>query len=126
MLSAHPVLENQHYLADKCQIEEEPLDNIREVSETVRDEQIKSIKEIKARRDTVAVQKVLGAVANCAGSDGNLLEAAISASRARATATVGGGSDAMEKVFGWYVATTRYIYPESMPPSMPTVKYLPP
>ena len=74
MLSAHPVLENQHYLADKCQIEEEPLDNIREVSETVRDEQIKSIKEIKARRDTVAVQKVLGAVANCFGSDVHLLD----------------------------------------------------
>jgi len=92
---------------NKYQIEEEPLDNIREVSETVRDEQIKSIKEIKARRDPVAVQKALEAVTNCAGSGGNLLEAAVSASRARAT--VGEISDAMEKVFGRYIATTQCI-----------------
>jgi methylmalonyl-CoA mutase (EC 5.4.99.2) len=92
---------------NKYQIEEKPLDNIREVSETVRDEQIKSIKEIKARRDPVAVQKALEAVTNCAGSGGNLLEAAVSASRARAT--VGEISDAMEKVFGRYIATTQCI-----------------
>jgi methylmalonyl-CoA mutase len=92
---------------NKYQIEEEPIDNIREVSEAVRDEQIARLKELKKRRDPVAVQKALEAVTNCAESGGNLLEAAISASRARAT--VGEISDAMEKVFGRYIATTQCI-----------------
>jgi methylmalonyl-CoA mutase len=73
----------------------------------VRDEQIARLKEIKAKRDPVAVQKALEAMTNCASSGGNLLEVCIPAVRARAT--VGEITDAMEKVFGRYVATTQCI-----------------
>ncbi|MFH1975086.1 MAG: methylmalonyl-CoA mutase [Pseudomonadota bacterium] len=86
--------------------EESPLD-VLEVSGSVRDEQIARLKEIKAKRDTVAVQKTLEAITNCASSGGNLLETCIPAVRARAT--VGEITDAMEKVFGRYVATTQCI-----------------
>ncbi|RPH49965.1 MAG: methylmalonyl-CoA mutase [Desulfobacteraceae bacterium] len=86
--------------------EESPVD-VLEVSGSVRDEQIQRLKEIKAKRDPVAVQKTLEAITNCASSGGNLLEATIPAVRARAT--VGEITDAMEKVFGRYVATTQCI-----------------
>ena len=92
---------------NKYQIEEESLDDIREVSEAVRDEQVARLKELKAKRDPVAVLKALEAVTNCAESGGNLLEVTISATRARAT--VGEISNAMEKVFGRYTATTQCI-----------------
>ena len=86
--------------------EESPVD-VLEVSGSVRDEQIARLKEIKSKRDSAAVQKALEAITNCAESGGNLLEAAIPAVRARAT--VGEITDAMEKVFGRYVATTQCI-----------------
>jgi len=86
--------------------EESPVD-VLEVSGSVRDEQIARLKEIKAKRDPVAVQKTLEAITNCASSGGNLLEATIPAVRARAT--VGEITDAMEKLFGRYVATTQCI-----------------
>ncbi len=86
--------------------EESPVD-VLEVSDSVRDEQIARLKEIKAKRDPVAVQKTLEAITSCASSGGNLLETCIPAVRARAT--VGEITDAMEKVFGRYVATTQCI-----------------
>jgi len=92
---------------NKYQIEEEPLDDIREVSETVRDEQVKRLKALKAKRDPAAVRKALETITNCAESGGNLLEVVISATRARAT--VGEISSAMETVFGRYTATTQSI-----------------
>jgi len=92
---------------NKYQIEETPLDNIREVSEAVRDEQVARLKDLKAKRDPATVRKTLEAVTNCAESGGNLLEATISATRARAT--VGEISNAIEKVFGRYTATTQCI-----------------
>ncbi|MCD6487238.1 MAG: methylmalonyl-CoA mutase [Syntrophobacterales bacterium] len=92
---------------NKYQIEEEPLDDIREVSETVRDEQVARLKDLKAKRNSATVRKALEAVTNCAESGGNLLEVTISATRARAT--VGEISNAMEKVFGRYTATTQCI-----------------
>ena len=92
---------------NKYQIEEEPLEDVREVSEAVREEQIQRLKEIKAARDDDAVEKALGDITSAAESDGNMLEACIPAVRARAT--VGEISDAMEKVFGRFVATTQCI-----------------
>jgi methylmalonyl-CoA mutase len=92
---------------NKYQIEETPLDNIREVSEAVRDEQVARLKDLKAKRDPATVRKTLEAVTNCAESGGNLLETTISATRARAT--VGEISNAIEKVFGRYTATTQCI-----------------
>ena len=92
---------------NKHRIEEEPLDEVLAVSETVRDEQIQRLKAIKASRDSGSVQQALDNVKHVAETDGNLLEACISAVRARAT--VGEISDAMESVFGRFVATTQCI-----------------
>jgi methylmalonyl-CoA mutase len=92
---------------NKYKIEEEPLEDILEVSSAVRDEQIDRLKEIKDKRDNTAVEQALTAVTNCAASDGNLLAACVEAVRVRAT--VGEISDAMEKVFGRFVATTQCI-----------------
>ncbi len=92
---------------NKYQIEESIDLEILEVPASVRDEQIGRLKEIKAKRDKKAVQKALEAISNAAGSDGNLLELCITAMRARAT--VGEISDALEKIFGRFVATTQCI-----------------
>ncbi|MBW2607251.1 MAG: methylmalonyl-CoA mutase [Deltaproteobacteria bacterium] len=92
---------------NKYQIEEEPLEDVFEVPEAVRDEQIARLKEIKDKRDNDTVRRAFEAITNAANSGGNLLEACIPAIRARAT--VGEISDAIEKVFGRYVAMTRCI-----------------
>ena len=93
---------------NKYKLADEKIDfEVREVPASVRDEQIARIKEIKARRDKGAVEKALADLTNAAKNGGNLLEAALPAVRARAT--VGEISDAMESVFGRFVATTRCI-----------------
>ena len=92
---------------NKYKIEEKPLEDVREVTDSVRVEQVERLKELKAKRNTAEVQKALEHITRCAEGDGNLLEASILAIRARAT--VGEVSDAMEKVFGRFVATTQCI-----------------
>jgi len=92
---------------NKYQIEEDPLEDVLEIPEAVRDEQIARLKEIKDKRDNDTVRRALEAITNAANSGGNQLEACIPAIRARAT--VGEISDAIEKVFGRYVAMTRCI-----------------
>jgi methylmalonyl-CoA mutase len=92
---------------NKYKVEDETLIPVREISPAVRDEQVARLKEIKSTRDNAATEKALEAVTNCARNNGNLLEACIAAVRVRAT--VGEISDAMEKVFGRYVATTQCI-----------------
>jgi methylmalonyl-CoA mutase len=92
---------------NKYKIEEKPLEDVREVTDEVRIEQIARLKELKAKRNTEAVQQALDHITRCAESNGNLLEASIGAIRLRAT--VGEVSDAMEKVFGRFVATTQCI-----------------
>jgi methylmalonyl-CoA mutase len=92
---------------NKYKVEEQPLDEVLEVSETVRDEQVARLKEIRVQRDGAALEQALNGIVHAAENGGNLLEAAIAAVRARAT--VGEISDAMEKPFGRYVATTQCI-----------------
>jgi len=92
---------------NKYRITEETTMEVLEVSAAVRDEQIARLKEIKGRRNNAEVKKTLEAITNCAASNGNLLEACIPAVRARAT--VGEIADAIEKVFGRFVATTQCI-----------------
>ncbi len=93
---------------NKYKLADEKIDfDVREVPATVRDEQIARIKEIKAGRDKVAVERALSDLTNAAKNCGNLLEAALPAVRARAT--VGEISTAMESVFGRFVATTHCI-----------------
>jgi len=92
---------------NKYRIEDEPLEDVLEVPSTVRDEQVARLEEIRATRDNAAVKAALEAVTRAAESGANLLQACIPAIRARAT--VGEVSDAMEKVFDRFVATTRCI-----------------
>ena len=92
---------------NKYQIEEDVDLEILEVPASVRDEQIARLEELKKNRDNEAVQKALDDLTRAAVSDGNLLELSIAAVRLRAT--VGEISDALEKEFGRYVATTHCI-----------------
>ena len=85
---------------------EAPLETL-EVSEAVREEQVARLQELRRKRDNARVKETLAAVTRCAEQGGNLLEACLPAVRARAT--VGEISDAIEKVFGRYVATTQCI-----------------
>jgi len=92
---------------NKYKIKEETPIDVLDIPASVRDEQIARIKQIRAKRDNAAVGKALERLTQVAEKGGNLLEAAIEAVRLRAT--VGEVSDALEKVFGRYVATTRVI-----------------
>jgi len=92
---------------NKYQVDEQTEIDVREISAAVRDEQVERLKAVRENRDNEAVNAALDKVTQYAESGGNLLEASIEAVRARAT--VGEISDAMEKVFGRYVATTQCI-----------------
>jgi methylmalonyl-CoA mutase len=92
---------------NKYQIEEDVDLQVLEVPLSVRDEQVARLKKLKTTRDTEAVQQALQALTKAAASDDNLLELCIDAVRVRAT--VGEISDALEKEFGRYVATTQCI-----------------
>ena len=92
---------------NKYQIDEDLNFDVREVADAIRDEQIARLNEIKATRDNAAVEKALADLTRAAEGSGNLLEATLPAVRQRAT--VGEISDALEKVFGRYVATTRCV-----------------
>jgi len=76
---------------------EDPIDILEIDNQQVRDSQIARLERIRARRDEAACQEALDALSRCAGEGGNLLEAAVEAARARAS--VGEISMAMEKVF---------------------------
>ncbi len=104
---------------NKYTIDEETPIPVREVSETVQDEQIARLKEIRSSRDANAVKTALDDITKACETGGNLLQACIPAVRARAT--VGEISDAMEKVFSRFVATTQCIsgvYAESSDPEL--------
>lgn len=93
---------------NKYNVDEKPDFEIREVDNTaVRDEQIRRLHEVRINRDPAAVAAALAALTKAAASTGNVLEAAIVCARARAT--LGEISDAMETVFGRYQATIRSI-----------------
>ena len=78
--------------------QEAPLD-VRQIdNSSVRDQQIARLKQVKAKRDPKQVKAALDALAAGAAGNANLLELAVEAARARAT--VGEISDAMEKVYG--------------------------
>jgi methylmalonyl-CoA mutase len=92
---------------NKYTIEAQPLDEVLAVPESVRDDQVARLGAIRGQRDGAKVEQALNGVTHAAENQGNLLAAALEAVRARAT--VGEISDAMEKVFGRYVATTQCI-----------------
>ncbi len=93
---------------NKYQLKDEKIDfEIREVPASVRDDQVERLRRTRETRDQTAVDRALAELTRAAQGDGNLLAAALPAIRARAT--VGEVSDAMEKVFGRFVSTTRCI-----------------
>ncbi|MCW5925013.1 MAG: methylmalonyl-CoA mutase [Saprospiraceae bacterium] len=85
-----------------------PFDILDIDNATVREGQIRRLNEVRKNRDESAVKTALNALTHCAKSgQGNLLELAIVAARARAT--LGEISLAMENAFGRFVATTKSI-----------------
>ncbi len=73
----------------------------------VRAEQLAKLETLRAKRDSAAVDSALNALTNAAAADGNLLDACVVA--ARAGASVGEMSDAMEKVFGRHKAEIKSV-----------------
>lgn len=94
---------------NKYRLEKESPIEILEVDNTaVRNSQIKRLKEVKAKRNQAEVDSCLEALTKCAESgEGNLLDLSIKAARARAT--LGEISFALEKVWGRFQAMTRTI-----------------
>ena len=86
---------------------EDPIDIMDIDNDAVRTSQITRLNSIRASRDTVACEAALAEVTRRANEGGNLLEAAIDAARARAS--VGEISTAMEEVFGRHRAEVKML-----------------
>ena len=94
---------NKYKLAKEDPISILDIDNV-----AVRESQITRLKQIRATRDSAAVQAALDALTNSAETgEGNLLDLTVKAMRLRAT--VGEVSDALEKIFGRYRANNQTI-----------------
>ncbi|MEX0408109.1 methylmalonyl-CoA mutase [Aquibium sp. LZ166] len=87
--------------------EEIEVDVLKVDNAQVRARQLSKLQELKGTRDVAAVETALAALTQAAGGGGNLLEFAIKAARAKAT--VGEISLALEKVFGRHVAKVQTI-----------------
>jgi methylmalonyl-CoA mutase len=87
---------------------EESLEILKVDNTAVREAQIARLRELRAERNASDVKQKLDALTQAAQrNEGNLLALAIDAARAKAT--VGEISEALEKVFGRYEATVRSI-----------------
>jgi methylmalonyl-CoA mutase len=94
---------NKYKPEDEREIEVRKVDNT-----AVRNMQIEKLAQLKAERDPQKVQETLDALTRAAeGGNGNLLALAVDAARAKAT--VGEISYALEKVFGRHRAEIRAI-----------------
>ena len=89
---------NKYQPAEKTKVDVLDIDN-----KTVREKQIARLKQVKQGRDPKKCAAALEALTKAAKNSDNLLAAAVVAARARAT--VGEISDALEQVFGRYQAT---------------------
>ncbi len=88
---------NRYRMGQQATMEILEVDNAQ-----VRETQICRLQQLRRERQESRVREALSAITRCAEGDGNLLQAAVDAARARAT--LGEISDAMEKVFGRYRA----------------------
>ena len=86
---------------------EDPIDFRSIDNAAVRDAQIARLAQVRATRDSAACDAALEDLSRRAAQGGNLLEAAITAARARAT--VGEISMAMEKIFGRHRAEVKTL-----------------
>ncbi|MGI9387717.1 MAG: methylmalonyl-CoA mutase, partial [Methyloligellaceae bacterium] len=88
--------------------QEDQIDILQIDNTKVRNQQIARLKALRSKRDEKACKAALGAITKVAQStEGNLLAACVEAARARAT--VGEMSDAMEKIFTRHKAEIRSI-----------------
>lgn len=87
---------------------EDPLDILEVDNTAVREAQIRRLQQLRAERDEARVQSALDAITRCAETgEGNLLELAVEAARARAS--LGEISYAIEKVVGRHRAVIRSV-----------------
>jgi methylmalonyl-CoA mutase len=93
---------NKYRVANEAEIDILKVDNAR-----VRDAQIAKLHRLRSERDEAAVKAALGALTEGARGGGNLLDLSVKAARAKAT--VGEISDAMEAVFGRHSAEIRSV-----------------
>jgi methylmalonyl-CoA mutase len=98
-----PVIGVNKYQVD----EDQEIEVLKVENSRVRAEQIAKLEQLRADRDQAAVDAALTELSKAAESEGNLLELAINAARAKAT--VGEISDALEKVWGRHQAEIRTI-----------------
>ena len=94
---------------NKYQLEVEPEVDVLDIDNSaVRESQVARLKQVRSARDAQACQQALEALANAAESgEGNLLALSVDAARARAT--VGEISDALESQWGRHKAQQRSI-----------------
>ena len=93
---------------NKYRVDNEAPVEVREIDNTaVRDSQVARLARIRATRDEARTRQALDALTAGAAGDGNLLALCVEAARARAT--VGEMSDAMEKVFRRHTAEIKSI-----------------
>ncbi|MCB8838833.1 methylmalonyl-CoA mutase [Aurantimonas sp. VKM B-3413] len=83
------------------------IDVLRVDNADVRRQQIAKLDRLKRERDPAETERALAALTDGARGDGNLLELSIAAARAKAT--VGEISAALETVFGRHVATSQIV-----------------
>ncbi|QYX76990.1 methylmalonyl-CoA mutase [Streptomyces akebiae] len=98
-----PVIGVNKYRVDS----DEQIDVLKVDNSSVRSQQIEKLRRLRAERDETACQDALDALTRAAGGEGNLLELAVRAARAKAT--VGEISDALEKVYGRHASQIRTI-----------------
>lgn len=87
--------------------DDRPIDVLKVENASVRAQQLDKLARLKAERDPAAVEAALTALTNGAQGNANLLALAVDAARAKAT--VGEISMALEKVFGRHRADIRSI-----------------
>ena len=93
---------------NKYQVDEDAAIEVLKVENSrVRAEQLAKLQQLRADRDQSQVEAALQELSRAAAGDGNLLELSINAARAKAT--VGEISDALEKVYGRHAAEIRTI-----------------
>ncbi|MCQ9178766.1 methylmalonyl-CoA mutase [Streptomyces sp. IBSBF 2953] len=98
-----PVIGVNKYRVDS----DEQIDVLKVDNSSVRTQQIEKLRRLREERDDVACRDALDALTRAAGGEGNLLELAVNAARAKAT--VGEISDALEKVYGRHASQIRTI-----------------
>jgi methylmalonyl-CoA mutase len=103
---------NRYRRDDAASVEVLKVDNA-----AVREEQLAKLSRLRADRDGAEVEAALAALSDAAAGNGNLLAESVAA--ARAGATVGEMSDALERVFGRHIAEARAlsgVYKREVPP----------